>query len=96
MSYIFTEYEPLILNNPPRTPRQIKPRRKPRAPTGRKRGRQVGSGKFDRCAVANFSGTIADAALHFGCSPAMVSICRKEVREHDRQRSNPHCPTSSH
>jgi hypothetical protein len=80
MSYSSTEYEPLVLNNPQPPERQIKPRRKPRAPTGRKRGGQLGSGKIDRRVVAAFPGTIADAALHFGCSPAMVSICRKESR----------------
>lgn len=56
--------------------------RRRREQTGpqRRRGRPSGSTTTDRAAIAAFEGTIADAALRFGCCPATVSLARKEYR----------------
>ena len=71
------DYEPLVINN--RLPSE--PTRAPHRQTkGGKRGRPIGSGRIDRRAVAEFPGTIADAALKVGCCPATVSSCRKEYQ----------------
>lgn len=43
-------------------------------------GRSGRPAKFDRTAIGSAEGTLQEVAAQFGCSTAMVTLCRKEVQ----------------